>query len=815
MGKIHLIGNAHIDPVWLWRWQEGYSEVLSTFRSALDRLEEFDDFVFTCAGAMYYQWVEKQDPEMFEEIKKRVKEGRWVIVGGWMLQPDCNAPCGESFARHSLYAQNYFEEKFGVTAKVGYNVDSFGHSGMLPQILKKCGLNAYVYLRPEAEKEMDYPFEDCTFMWISPDGQSVPTFRIHENYGTLPFEHSAQRAKTLFEMSEKLSGKPIMSFYGVGNHGGGPTVANIQALKKLQDETDDKDTYVFSSPNKFFEELDQTQLPELRGDLHHHASGCYTSVMKIKALNRKGEAHILSAERSGVMANLLGFKGEKTDLKEAWRTVLFNQFHDIMGGCCIRGAVDDAVLAYGHSIHLADVAENESLQKIAWNIDTTKGKKPNLNKTMFRAWESDDMGVPVVVFNTNAFCVKEPVCLGEAFWRVEDENGKEVEFYQSRAQQTNGPDDKFDTQIIAEVPAMGWRLYWGYMKKENSFGLPRIPDYSELPPFENKMCLENDCLKVDFSENFYINKIYDKKNKKEIVSDEMSALVIEDGDCDMWAHMKFSFDEVVGKFEKGKVLFYNKTEVCDYVRISYAYNNSEIIADYRLYKGFDDLRITFKVNWQEKLKMLKLEFPTAFKNAADFASAPYGYMKRKADGKEQPMQKWVAAVENGYGLGISTDTRTAYSLKDGNMRISCLRSAIFADHYGNRDLFCEYSEQGEQQFTLSVAPVENDFNKLQKTGELLIKPLSRVFGTYHKGTLPSKKGLIDVSCDNVIVSAVKFAEDGNGVIVNAYETDGKNADAEISIGEDVIKAHFNPFEIKSFRIYDGKITEVNFLEKNI
>lgn len=128
MRNIYLIGNAHLAPVWLWRWQEGFSEVLATFRSALDRMKDFDDFKFTSACAVYYEWIERIDTEMFEEIKQRVKEGRWNIVGGWYLQPDCNMPDGESFARHALISQRYFKDKFGVTAKTGYNVDSFGHT---------------------------------------------------------------------------------------------------------------------------------------------------------------------------------------------------------------------------------------------------------------------------------------------------------------------------------------------------------------------------------------------------------------------------------------------------------------------------------------------------------------------------------------------------------------------------------------------------------------------------------------------------------------------------------------------------------------
>ena len=146
--KLHMIGNAHIDPVWLWQWQEGFHEVKASFRSALERMKEYPDFTFVASSAAFYEWVEESDPTMFAEIQQRVKDGRWGIVGGWWVEPDCNIPAGESFVRHGLYGQRYFKEKFGVTAQTGFNVDSFGHAGTLPQILKKSGLDYYVFLRP-------------------------------------------------------------------------------------------------------------------------------------------------------------------------------------------------------------------------------------------------------------------------------------------------------------------------------------------------------------------------------------------------------------------------------------------------------------------------------------------------------------------------------------------------------------------------------------------------------------------------------------------------------------------------------------------
>ena len=237
MKKIYMIGNAHIDPVWLWEKSEGMSEIKSTFRSVLDRMKEFDDFYFSCACAGYYEWIERIDPDMFAEIKERVKEGRWEITGGFWIQPDCNMPCGESFARHALYSQCYFAEKFGVTAKTGYNVDSFGHNGMMPQILRQSGMENYVYMRP-SDKENPSLAENL-FFWESPDGSRVLSYRLPQEYSTKLLNESEALEEKYNKAKEIAAEKnqPQMLFYGVGNHGGGPT---IRALKQLKGYIDRK-----------------------------------------------------------------------------------------------------------------------------------------------------------------------------------------------------------------------------------------------------------------------------------------------------------------------------------------------------------------------------------------------------------------------------------------------------------------------------------------------------------------------------------------------------------------------------------------------
>ena len=268
--KLYMIGNAHLDPVWLWRYMEGYAEIKATFKSALDRIKQFDDFVFTSACAAYYEWVEENEPAMFEEIKEAVKNGKWHIAGGMWIQPDCNIPGGESFARHMLLSQRYFKDKFGKIAKTGYNVDSFGHNASLPQILNKSGIDSYVYMRPDDNREKKYPFGSNLFKWRSLDGSEVTTYRILGAYcmrlGGGDFE--------LYETKAVTDGEDKMMFYGVGNHGGGPTVGMIETIEARKKNSAEFE-YIYAGPEEYFDHIKKQNyaLPVLTGDLQHHASG--------------------------------------------------------------------------------------------------------------------------------------------------------------------------------------------------------------------------------------------------------------------------------------------------------------------------------------------------------------------------------------------------------------------------------------------------------------------------------------------------------------------------------------------------------------
>jgi alpha-mannosidase len=390
--KVHMIGNAHIDPVWLWQWTEGYQEVRATFTSAVDRLDEFPEYVFTCDSALFFAWVEESDPALFERIRAHVQSGRFQVIGGWWIEPDCNIPGGESFVRQALYGQRYLRERFGITATTGANLDSFGHNATIPQILAKSGCDSYVFLRPgPAEKELPAPL----FWWESPDGSRVLAYRIPHEYCAPKDdigEHVQQAIATLPEDGEEWA-----VFYGVGNHGGGPTIANLKQIRELGE------AYFPSSLRAFFDDVKANgALPTVRGELQHHGVGCYTSHSGIKRWNRRAENLLMRAEKWSAVAAQLGVQAYPAErLREAWKLLLFNQFHDTLAGTSIAPAYEDARDQIGHACSLATNAFNAATQSIAGAIHV----------------EREDDVRAVVVFNPHPWPVRTDVELEYTWFR--------------------------------------------------------------------------------------------------------------------------------------------------------------------------------------------------------------------------------------------------------------------------------------------------------------------------------------------------------------------------------------------------------------
>ena len=816
---IRLIGNAHLDPIWLWRWQEGCGEVLQTFRSALDRLNEYDDFVFTCSSAAYYKWVEDIDPKMFEEIKEMVKKGRWVPVNGWWVQPDCNMPSGESFARQALYSQLYYHEKFGKICKTGYNVDSFGHSAFLPQFLTKAGMTGYVMHRPGTHENKEMP--ENLFWWDSADGSRIMTYRIPDGYGSNGKEALDRKMQDMEERANE-TGHGMMLFYGVGNHGGGPTKGDIEYLKANLRREGFNDLE-FSSPDDFFEEL-MTQpldLPSWDDELQHHASGCYSATSLVKELNRKSENLLTAAEKWDTISSIVvDSKAETEEFKKAWREVCFNQFHDILCGCSIREAYEDVKASEGYAQNIASNAYNNAVLRIARKIDTWidgVDKAVLVENTSNQVALETGFPRPVVVFNPHSYEIEIPVRVHHPSKEVKDSDGNDVLFQNVRSSRTN--DDHLDTLFMAKVKSLGYATFW-LKRDENARAEKEVTA-------EQNFFMENEHIMVAFDkETGYIKNLVSKESGVEFASENYVAIptVINDSETDTWAHNVFKFHNVKGFMELQSIKRIEDGALRSVIRTVHKFNDSYLTQDFILAKGQKTLRVDCKAMWQEKFSMLKMSFAIGGEKEISTYEVPGGFIKRPCNGEEEPALNWadltVTTNEKRVGISIISDSKYSYDCNGTELRLTALRNVIFADHYSDRpEANFDFTDEGLNRFSYGIylhnGEAEN--SDIMKEAHIFNNNVVAVLESYHKGTLDPVDSFMYTDCDNVEITAVKRCEDGSGdLIIRLYETKG----IESTKGMLMSKLFDNGFwfdiqkhEVKTFRVRrDLTVLETNFLE---
>lgn len=792
MRQLHMIGNAHIDLAWLWPWQEGFAEVKATFLSALQRLDEYDGFVFTSSSAQYYAWIEENDPTMFAQIKRRVAEGRWILCGGWWVQPDCNLPGAESFVRQGLCGQQFFMSRFGKMASVAYNVDSFGHNGGLPQIFRKSGMDSYLFLRP-MEHEKVLP--NGAFCWEGVDGSSVTGCRIPANYSSL-ISLEGQLKDALQRFPEKS--EHFVCFYGVGNHGGGPTIANIRYLLAHEQLTQDCQL-CFSDPRTYFDAIasEGHNLPVVRGDLHHHAPGCYSVNHPIKAANRQAEHALVAAETFSILADqVCPNKPVALTLDDAWHQLLACQFHDILAGACIETVCNASRNTLGGVQDRADRAVNQALQAISFQVDIPYTEKSQ----------------PLVVFNPHSFPIRTVVFHEKGSWGnfsypepccVMRSDGTVVphQFVHLAAQL----DERKRIAFLAEVPPMGYETYSITTASQPAPQAALISDN----------VLENDFVRVSFDpETGLIHSFYDKQRRAELLK-QPSGQFIAHPDCtDTWAHGAYRFDTPG-----------NSPVLCSLTKLEHGPVYQQILAIFRLgHSSFNvfytlrtnspELHIKIKMNWQETDTCLKYYLHLNLNNPIATWEVPFGALQRPTTGEEEPLQTWVDISDNGLGLSVVNHTIGGAHIQNSTIGLTLLRCPIYAHHAphvpeGPAEMFA-HTDQGLHEYELLLLPHGRNWQDAHTPEQALLlnRPAVKITETFHAGVLPQQMTAIEIDKSNVLLSSWKAAEDGDGTILRLYEAYGVATDARISLlklGQTVCTS-FSPFEVKTFRIKSGSAT---------
>ncbi len=680
-----MIGNAHLDPVWLWRWQAGVGEAIATCRSAADRIDEYDDFIFTRSDMWVYEQVEKLDPNLFERIRQQVKAGRWQIVGGWYIQPDCNLPSADSFRKHISMGKAFFKSKFNVDVTVGYNVDSFGHNAMIPSFLQKAGYDSYVMMRPMAhEKELP----SALFRWRSPDESEVIVWRIPRAY-TTGQEDLTDHIKASLDLADAEIGH-VMCFYGVGDHGGGPTKRQIEWIIKNQN-TIPNAKLIFSHPRAFFDAIKPfilsrqlaNKLPVIEEELQYHSIGCYTVVHDVKSKMKRAEYGLTSAEKTVSIFPDDAPNNAVQQIDEAWKKPLFNQFHDIYAGTSLASAYDDARDQLGSARDTADVI---------------------INDTIFRRLSRlpDDRFQRIYVFNPsdsdfNGYVQHDPWLNWGAFdGCLVDEKGDKV--LCQRVQHESVTRNKQCIIWKAEMPAGSEKIY--QLRTDNT--LPVIKsdlkndEYSIANSFWRVLCAD------DGSHLIQIRRVSDNTS---LFKTEAMEIVSQHDQSDTWSHSIKSFNEhKSGKFRVRRVVVEETGPIQASIRIDTKYRESRLSIWARLYANDPRLELKIWVNWNQHLQVLKFNMPFISNITGRLDGVPGGFVPRSQNEQEFPIMDWtLLKMEDEKNIGVVCPDCFGLDGIGNTLRLTLLRSPAYAWHdprkLEDKD-FYRWTDQGEHEFRL-------------------------------------------------------------------------------------------------------------------
>jgi alpha-mannosidase len=792
----HLTGNSHIDAAWLWPWTETVDVVKRTFDTATQLMNEYPTYTYTQSAAQYNAWIADKYPNINAKISQRIKEGRWEIVGGMWIEPDLNMPDGESQVRQLLIGKRTYQQLYGIDVRIGWNPDSFGYNWQLPQIYKKSGVDYFVTQKMSWNETNQLPLK--LFWWESPDGSKVLAY-FPDGYGNSNFSPLRLGNDLVHARKVDPGLTEIMDLYGVGDHGGGPTRAlldeGLQAMKpdRITPEMQ------FGTAQTFFNDVQSkispespvwnyeaaakgvTQLPtpsagqitiptwkdELYLEFHR---GVFTTQSDHKRNMRDAEEQVLNAEKYASLAWLDGQSYPATDLNDAWKKVLFNQFHDLAAGSGIGIIYKDAQQDYDQVRWATQEVSSKSLETLEAHIDTrTAG--PGASES-----------IPLMIVNPLGWersgLVEADVQMSAATQDVSvlDSKGRVLP---SEIVSSDRTTNRYHLLIKAnDIPALGYEV------------LRIIPGKRA---FERDLkasgtTLENSSLKVTVDpKTGCITSLYDKKSQFETLAqnscgNELIAFTDKPKMFDAW-NIDADFDKSPTKLDKAdSVQLVESGPLRSAIRVTRTWQSSKFVQDIVLYAGTDEVNIVNDIDWHETHVLLKSAFDLAASGPMATYEIPYGTIERPTTRNnswekakfEVPAIRWADLGDGQHGFSLINESKYGYDAAGHTLRISLLRSPIDPDPNADR---------GHHHFSFALYPHAGDWKQALtvRRGYEYNYKLRGVQISMHAGTLPSKYSFISLENHNVVLTAVKKAEDSDALILRFYEWAGKDGAVRIDI----------------------------------
>jgi alpha-mannosidase len=835
----HLTGNSHIDAAWLWPWTESVDVVKRTYGTALQLMYEYPDYTFTQSAAAYNEWLAQKYPDINAGITQRIKEGRWEIVGGMWVEPDLNMPDGESLVRQILVGKRWYKQAYGVDVRIGWNPDSFGYTWQLPQIYKKSGIDYFVTQKMAWNDTNQMPFK--FFWWESPDGSKVLSYFPHD-YANDNL-NMVRLSRDYVIAQKQATGLPgIMDLYGVGDHGGGPTRAILDEGFHWAAAGHVTPKIEFGTAQSYFTALEKqiapespewdyrsiakgytappavegkVSIPTWKSELYfEYHRGVMTTQANHKRNMRESEEEVINAEKWASLAWLDGREYPGKELTEDWKKVLFNQFHDLAAGSGIGVIYKDAQKDYDVVRWSTNEIDANALETVAERINTSSG------------------GIPVLVYNPLGWERSGDVTVRVQFPKASPENVVVTDTEARKIVFESGEPLLHDVNGLAQitlhvdnVPALGYKLLSATQEKTaNSF----TSSGTKFEGQSGKLTLENNALRVSVdSATGCITSIYDLRASFETLAsgacgNELQAFKDTPKDYDAWNIDPGTLDQPPALLHETIAVNQDWNSGDPVIRVRRRWQQSDFVQTISL-KG-DIVDIDNEIDWHESHVLLKAAFPLAASGPFATYEIPYGTIERpttrnnsweKAQFEVEAI-RWADLGDGKHGLSVLNQTKYGYDAVGNTLRLTLLRSPKWPD---------PDADMGHHHFHYALYPHAGTWKDALtvRHGYEYNYPLTAVVTTAHAGSLPASHSFASVAPENVVLTAMKKAEDAKGLIFRVYEWAGKETTAEfhvppgatgatvtnlmetpegapLTVVGDVVKAPIHPYEILTIRV---------------
>ncbi|MCU0752841.1 MAG: hypothetical protein MUC40_07445 [Akkermansiaceae bacterium] len=676
---VHLIANAHLDPIWLWNWQAGVDEALATFRSAVDRCHEYPEFRYTRGEAWLYEWVEDLDPGLFREVRDLVAAGRWSIAGGQWIQPDANLPTAAGWRKQFALGRKYFMDRFGISPTIGYNVDTFGHPATLPDLLVEMGCHGYVFHRPN-ESQVSLPAQ--TFRWRGSAGGEVIGYRIAPCYVTRSDDLHGQLDLTLKAAAPGFG--HTMMFYGLGNHGGGPTKANIEWLLAHRDAFEGVELR-FSTVDDFFREAEarRERMPVVDYELQKTFPGCYSVMHDIKQIQHRGERLLEQAEE---LVRTFGTDAESTAaalarIDTAWKDLAFTQFHDILAGT----SVPSSVVSTRHMQGRACIVGEEEVVRASRRHARATLPGENVQRLVLLNGSAHDF---------DGYIECEPFIDFDDWggrWFA-DENGTAIPF-QLVTPEANAGAMTHRVVLPIAIPAKGQRV----LKLSDSAELP-CPALQQ-PAEAAGQTLRSGALSLELSPKG-IGSL--RLQDRELLGADGLSLHLREEHGDTWVFHQTGFNEDIASRLGGlEWIIEDSGPLRARAFADQALGNSKIRIAVTIHAGKPEIHLHLQVVFAERHKMLQMPIHLAEAPTGWTSGLAGGHVKRAPGPDEMPFCGWDSVQSAGASLSLHTPDAYSSRLHDDVWQISLLRSPWMAwtgDSGLTPSFSRRHSDQGWHEF---------------------------------------------------------------------------------------------------------------------